>query len=144
MKTVGAAVSALPLLSLLLLSGCVAEMVQKHPPRRSTVPGVGYIELGGGDVRYSVDGWGIVVSMRRHRALSKMRAVCKTKQKDLEPKINDEYTHNDVDSIYSADELDVNLQHGLEQYHVAPYHHLVFDCKLIEKPAPKTAQDKKP
>ena len=119
---------------LALLSGCLAETVEKKKPRKGPVPEVGYIDTGGGEVRYSVDGWGFVVGMRRKAALRKMRRVCRNK--DLTPKIVDEWTHEDADAIYSdsGDDMDEIMKHGLEHYKVAPYHHIVFECQPKEKP----------
>jgi hypothetical protein len=112
----------------LLLTGCVAEFSQKRAPRRSTVPGVGYIDTGGGDVRYSAEGWGLVLWLRHAAAMRKVRGLCRAK--DLKVRIVDEFTHNDTDMIYTGEELDVNIKNGLDQYHVAPFHHIVFECQL--------------
>lgn len=113
--------------SLLLLSACVAEVVQKQQPRKGPVPEVGYVDTGGGEVRYSVEGWSLIVASRRNVAFRRMRSICK----GLRPKIVDEFTHQDVDVPYAGDDLDVNLQHGMEHYNVAPYHHIVFDCVAV-------------
>ena len=59
-----------------LLAGCVAETVRKNPPRKGPVQTVGYIDLGGGEVRYSTDGWSWFVAGRRHAAVHLMHRVC--------------------------------------------------------------------
>jgi len=124
-------------------SGCVAEMVERKKPRKGPVPEVGYVDQGGGELRYSAEGWGIVVSSRRRTALRRMRKVCKSKSKDLYAKITDEYTHQDADAIYSGEELADNMEKGLEHYKVALYHHIVFECKQTEKAPAAPAEDKK-
>ncbi|MBI3551287.1 MAG: hypothetical protein HY077_02110 [Elusimicrobia bacterium] len=127
--------------ALVCLSGCVAELVEKEKPRKGPVPEVGYIALGGGEVRYSTDGWGFVVSLRRRTALRKMRKVCRGK--GLVAKISDDFTRQDSDAIYSGEELSDNMQKGLEHYSVAMYRHIVFECKEAEKPLAKPGQEKK-
>lgn len=130
---------------LTVLSGCMAEIVEKKKPRKGPVPEVGYIETGGGEVRYSTDAWGFVVGWRRGTALRKARKVCRSKDKDLAPKIVDEWTHEDADAIYSdsGEEMDELMKHGLEHYKVAPYHHIVFECQPKEKPAPAAKEPSK-
>jgi hypothetical protein len=108
-----------------LLSGCVAETVERKKPRKGPVAEIGYIDLGGGEVRYSTDGWGIAVKMRRSSALRKMRRVCK---KDLLPKITDEFTRDDADVPYSGMDIQDTVQRGHEHFIVGKYHHIVFDC----------------
>jgi hypothetical protein len=122
------------------LSGCVAETVQKRKPRKGPIAAVGYIDTGGGEVRYSTDGWRIAVYLRRRSALHKMRRVCRGK--DLEAKIVDEWTHEDADPIYAGEDLDENMERGLEHFKVASYHHISYDCRLKEKPLTKPPQDK--
>lgn len=113
------------------LSGCVAETVHKTKPRKGPVAAVGYIDLGGGEVRYSTDGWGIAINLRRRSALRMARRVCRGKS--LEVRIVDEWTHEDADPIYSGEDLDENLEKGLEHFKVASYHHISYDCRLKDK-----------
>ena len=40
-----------------LLSACVAVTVERRRPRKGPVKEVGYVEYGGGQVRYSSEGW---------------------------------------------------------------------------------------
>lgn len=110
----------------LLLSGCVAEMVDKEKPRKGPVPEVGYIDVGGGEIRYSTEGWGWIVASRRMTALHRINHFCR---KDLRPKIVDEFTHDDVDTPYAGMDAEDDLTRGLEHYEVAPYHHIVFECR---------------
>jgi hypothetical protein len=114
----------------ILMSGCMAEFVEKKPPRKGPVAEVGYIERGGGDVRYSIEGWGLVVSARRSAAMRKIRRLCK----HLQPKIVDEFTREDADAPYSGAELSEGMARGLEHYKVAPYRHIIFDCVEEKKP----------
>jgi hypothetical protein len=109
----------------LLLSGCMAEMVEKQKPRKGPVPEVGFIDVGGGEIRYSAEGWGFIVSLRRSTALRRINHFCR---KELEPRISDEFTHDDVDTPYAGMDADDDIPKGLEHYHVAPFHHIVFEC----------------
>jgi len=108
----------------LSLSSCVAEMVTKTPPRKGPVKEVGFIQTGGGEVRFSTDGWGWVIALRRGEAHRRMRRLC---GKELKVKVVDEFTHEDVEATYSSDDM-VELSKGVNHFEVAPYHHIVFDC----------------
>lgn len=132
--------SAVWLLVLVTLSGCVAEVVEKRKPRKGPVAEVGYVDPGGGDVRYSTEGWGWIVSMRRSTALRKMRRVCKPK--DLEAKVIDEFSRDDVDASYVGGEMADEMAKGLQHYNVAPYRHIVFICRLKDKPLTKPGDKK--
>lgn len=112
------------LLCSLVSSGCVVETLKKQKPRKGPVAEVGYVDTGGGEVRYSSEGWGLVVSMRRATAMKLVRSTCKP----LPFKIDDEFTREDTDASYSGEDLATNLEKGLNQYSVAPYHHIVFEC----------------
>lgn len=109
----------------LVLSGCMAEMVEKQKPRKGPVPEVGFIDVGRGEIRYSAEGWGLIVSLRRSTALRRISHFCR---KELEPRITDEFTHDDVDTPYAGMDADDDIPKGLEHYHVAPFHHIVFEC----------------
>ncbi len=98
-------------------------MVAKNTPRKGPVREVGYIETGGGEVRYSTDGWGWVIAMRRREALRRVRGVCG----ELRPKITDEFTHDDVQAAYAGDDMS-ELAKGVNHYEVAQYHHILFEC----------------
>ena len=111
-------------------SGCVAEMVKKERPRKGPVPEVGFVDLGGGEIRYSVEGWRLIVAARGMAANRRMKRVCR----GLQPQITDEFTREDVEVPYSGDDLAPNLEKGLEHYNMAPYHHIVFECVPKEKP----------
>jgi hypothetical protein len=112
------------ILAVVVLSGCVVEMVKKDKPRKGPVPEVGYVDVGGGDVRYSSEGWGFVVSLRHATAMRRIRSTCGK----LKFKIDDEFTHDDVDASYISEDLATNIEKGLNHYAVAPYHHIVFEC----------------
>jgi hypothetical protein len=122
-----------------LLAGCVAETVEKKKPRRGPVPEVGIVDPGGGEVRYSTEGWDLIVSGRRLTAKRKMKRVCKP----LKAKIVDEYTREDIQVPYSGDDLAANMEKGLEHYEVSPYHHIVFECLPQEAPLLKPQEKKK-
>ena len=113
------------ILLLLAVSGCVTEMVEKKKPRKGPVPEVDIVDAGGGQIRYSVEGWDFIVGLRRGSALRRARRVCKK----MKLVINDEFTRDDVNVPYSGDDLSDNMKHGLDHYSVAPYHHIVFECK---------------
>lgn len=124
------------LLVLLLpfVSGCVAETVVKQRPRKGPVPEVGFVETGGGEVRYATEGWGFVVAARRRSAQRLMRRACK----GLVPRVVDEFEREDADISYGTKEdLATNLTSGVDHFQMATYVHLVFECVPPEAPAAK-------
>lgn len=129
-----------PFVALLLLSGCVTEIVQERRPRKGPVAAVGYVDPGGGEVRYSTEGWGLVISARRATALRRMRHVCKP----LRPSIIREFTNDDVDVAYNEDDLESNMKQGGDHYQVSPYHHIVFECLTPAPPRPAAAPKAQP
>jgi hypothetical protein len=126
---------ALPILALLVLSACVAITVERHPPRKGPVKEVGYVEFGGGQVRYSSEGWAWVVASRRKLALKLMRANC---GRDLDPKITDEYTRQDADASYNGEDIDSSMSIGDQHYVIENYVHLAYEC-VPRAGAPETA-----
>ncbi|MEK7858337.1 MAG: hypothetical protein AAB320_04265 [Elusimicrobiota bacterium] len=129
---------ALSLLVLLpLFSGCVAEIVEKKKPRKGPIPEVGYIDTGGGEVKYSIEGWPLWVKARRRTALRRMRRVCGK----LKAVITDEFTRQDVEVPYSGEDVKDNLAKGMKHYTVAPFEHIVFDCVLREPSAAPAPQE---
>ena len=114
------------ILASLALSGCVTELVEKKRPRKGPVPEVGFVDTGGGEIRYSVEGWGPIVSLRRASAMRRIKRICKR----LKLVINDEFTRDDVQVPYSGEDLEDNLRHGIDHYAVAPFHHILFECEL--------------
>jgi hypothetical protein len=108
----------------LLLAGCVAETVQKNRPRKGTIKEVGYVDLGGGQVRYSLDGWGWFVAGRRRAARALMRHTCGK----LKPVVIEEFEREDADVPYSQDDIAATMGRGAEHFTVARYMHIVFDC----------------
>jgi hypothetical protein len=126
---------ALPLVlaAAVLLAGCVAETVQRRRPRRGPVKEVGYVDYGGGQVRYSEEGWSWIVASRRKLALKLMRANCGS---DLEPRITDEYAHLDADASYSGEGIDEGMDLGEDQHYVIErYVHLAYECVRRGAPA---------
>ncbi len=108
------------------LSSCVAETVERRKPRKGPVKEVGFVDMGGGHVRYSTDGWGWFVSGRRRDALRKMRKNC---GKELAPQVTDDYHRQDTDISYSGEDVTTNLDKGMEHFKIAPFQHLTYDCK---------------
>lgn len=108
------------------MASCVSESVERRRPRRGPVQEVGYVDHGGGVVRYSLDGWSWFVKGRRRHAQRLMRGNCGG---DLEPFVVDEYARQDADAPYAGDELAVSLQAGSEHYKIEPFIHLVYECR---------------
>jgi hypothetical protein len=112
-----------------LLAGCVAETVRQDPPRKGPVKEVGYVYYGGGEVRYSDEGWDWFVAGRRRDAWRRMRHICGK----LKPAIVEESNREDADVPYSQEDIQVTMREGTEHFIVAPFTHLVFECQA---PAP--------
>ncbi len=108
-----------------VLSSCVAETVERRRPRKGPIKEVGYVELGGGRVRYSAEGWSWAVASRRRTALKLMRRNC---GRDLEPKVTDEFTRTDADARYAGDDINSSMSHGDEHFVVEHYVHIAYDC----------------
>lgn len=123
------------LLSGALLCACMAETVSKRKPRKGPVAEVGYVDTGGGEVRYSEDGWGWFVAGRRRDALRRTRRICRK----LKPVITDEFSSEDKDVAYAGDDIEVSLQRGADHFNLAPYRHIIFECALSSVPAVSTA-----
>lgn len=115
-----------------LLGACIAETVVRRPPRRGPVAEVGYVDLGGGEVRYSLEGWSAAVSSRRRTAQRLMRSNCG----DLTPRIVDEYPHEDADATYEEEDVSASFAEGADHYHVERFMHLIYECRPKGEPAP--------
>lgn len=120
------------LLSLTMLSACVAETIERRRPRKGPVKAVGFVDNGGGSVRYSTDGWSWFVSGRRRHALRLMRKNC---GKTLSPQIVDEYLRHDADISYSGEDISTNLDKGMDHFKIAPFNHFVYECRPAGAPA---------
>ncbi|MHB2026286.1 MAG: hypothetical protein ACYCPQ_06565 [Elusimicrobiota bacterium] len=116
----------------LLLGGCVTDMVSETKPRKGPIPAVGYIVPGGGEIRYSAQGWAPVIAARRHAALYRMRKVCR----GMGVKIKDEFTHVDTQVPYHGGDLETDAEFGVAHYDLESYHHIVFQCVPPETPLP--------
>ncbi|MFA6003320.1 MAG: hypothetical protein WC881_04560 [Elusimicrobiota bacterium] len=116
--------SVLALAATAVLSGCVAETVRKNTPRKGPVAAVGYVEAGGGEIRYSTEGWSWFVAGRRRDALRRMRRICRP----LKSMIVDEAIRQDADVSYSQEDIYVTMDRGSEHFTVAPYVHYLFEC----------------
>ncbi|MEK7381740.1 MAG: hypothetical protein AAB262_00455 [Elusimicrobiota bacterium] len=116
----------LPLCVGVFLSACVAESVERRRPRKGPIKEVGYVDYGGGSVRYALSGWSWFVKGRRRDALRRMRKNC---GRDLEPLVIDEYARTDADASYVGDDLAVSIQLGGEHYKIEPFVHLLYECR---------------
>ena len=114
------------LLALSLLSACVAETVERRRPRKGPIKEVGFVDTGGGRVRYSLDGWSWFVAGRRRHALRLMRKNC---GKKLAPQILDEYRRQDADISYAGEDITTNLDKGMDHFKIAPWQHILYDCR---------------
>lgn len=123
---------ALPLLAVVLLSACVAETVERRRPRKGPIKEVGFVDLGGGHIRYSTDGWGWFVGGRRRDALRRMRKNC---GKKLAPQVLDEYLRQDADIAYSGEDISTNLDRGMEHFKIASFQHMTYECRQKGAPA---------
>ncbi|OGR92488.1 MAG: hypothetical protein A2V88_01130 [Elusimicrobia bacterium RBG_16_66_12] len=104
----------------------MAESVERRRPRRGPVKEVGYVDHGGGSVRYSLSGWAWFIGGRRRDAVRRMRKNC---GKDLEPRVTDEFARTDADAPYVGDDLAVSIQLGGEHYKIEPFVHLIYECR---------------
>ncbi|MDX6770700.1 MAG: hypothetical protein SF051_14290 [Elusimicrobiota bacterium] len=120
----------------LLLAGCVAETVERRRPRKGPVKEVGFVDFGGGRVRYSTEGWGWFVAGRRRHAKRLMRKNC---GRELVATIVDEYTREDADIAYSGDDVTQSLDRGLDHYKIAPFQHYAYECRPKGGVAPAVA-----
>ena len=121
-----------------LLSACVAITVQRHRPRRGPVKEVGYVDYGGGEVRYSAEGWSWIIASRRRTARKLMSINCGP---DLAPAITDEYPRMDADAAYNGEDIDASMRTGDEHFHIEHYIHVAYECrpKGARPPALSTA-----
>ncbi|HXT00654.1 MAG TPA: hypothetical protein VN915_08275 [Elusimicrobiota bacterium] len=118
---------AVPLvLAVAVLSSCVAITVEKRKPRKGPVKEVGYIDYGGGQVRYSAEGWGWAVASRRKTALRLMARNCGS---ELKPEITDEYSRSDADAAYNGEDIDSSMRVGDEHFKIERYIHLSYECR---------------
>ena len=117
-----------------VLSSCVAVTVERRRPRKGPVKEVGYVDYGGGQVRYSAEGWSWAVASRRKTALKLMSRNCGS---DLTPEITDEYSRADADAAYNGEDIDATMRIGGEHFHIERYIHLAYECR--PKGAPKVA-----
>ena len=120
------------IMAVLFLTGCVAETIERRRPRKGPIKEVGFVDMGGGNVRYSTDGWGWFVSGRRRHALRLMRKNC---GKQLAPQVLDEYLHQDSDIAYSGEDISTNLGTGMDHFKIAPFQHMIYECRPKGAPA---------
>jgi hypothetical protein len=120
-------------LACLAFSACVAVTVERHRPRRGPVKEVGYVDYGGGQVRYSAEGWSLIVASRRKMALKLMSSNCGP---DLTPAITDEYSRMDADAAYNGEDIDASMKIGDEHYQIERYVHIAYECRPKGSPPP--------
>ncbi|MBI3563845.1 MAG: hypothetical protein HY079_01455 [Elusimicrobia bacterium] len=126
-----------------VLSACVAETVERRKPRKGPVKEVGFVDFGGGHVRYSAEGWPLIVASRRRLARRLMARNC---GRDLEPRVLDEYARMDADAKYSEEDISATLARGDEHFVLEKYVHISYDCRprgWVE-PVPSTATVRAP
>ncbi|MEK7389902.1 MAG: hypothetical protein AAB036_09395 [Elusimicrobiota bacterium] len=123
--------SAIFLISALTLSSCVAETVERRRPRLGPVAAVGFVDHGGGRVRYSLDGWSWFVSGRRRHALRLMHKNC---GKKLDAQVTDEYPRQDANISYAGDDITLNMDKGVEHYRIEPFQHMTYECRPKSPP----------
>ena len=116
-----------------VLSACVAETVERRRPRKGPVKEVGFVDFGGGHIRYSSEGWNWAVSSRRRLALKLMSRNC---GKELTPKIVDEYVRQDADATYSGQDINSSMAIGDEHFKIEHYVHLSYECRVPGAPDP--------
>jgi hypothetical protein len=104
-------------------------MIERRKPRKGPIEEVGYIEMGGGEVKYSIEGWRPFVASRRRNALWRMKRVCRP----LKAVITDEFIRQGVAVPYSQDDLEQNIGKGIDHYTVAPFQHIVFECQKLQE-----------
>lgn len=124
----------------LLLAACVSETVERRKPRKGPIKEVGFVDFGGGHVRYSTDGWDWFVAGRRRDAMRRMRKNC---GKKLAPQVLDEYLRRDTDISYAGEDISVNMERGMDHFKIAPFQHMVYECRpkdaVVAPPAVSTA-----
>lgn len=123
----------LVILAACVLAACAAETIERRRPRRGPVKEVGYVDYGGGHVRYSAEGWSWAVASRRRLALKLMSRNC---GKDLEPKVTDEYVRQDADAPYAGQDIDSSMSIGDEHYKIERFVHLSYECRVPGAPEP--------
>lgn len=116
----------LVVLAACVLSACVAETVERRRPRKGPVKEVGFVDFGGGHVRYSAEGWPIIVASRRRLARRLMARNC---GRELEPRLLDEYSRQDADAKYSEEDIAATLARGEEHFVLEKYIHISYDCR---------------
>ncbi|MBI5209912.1 MAG: hypothetical protein HY927_08070 [Elusimicrobia bacterium] len=109
-------------------SGCMSQLVEAVPARKSAIAGVGWIDYGRGEIKYAVDSWGWVTSLRRRAALRRIRKFCKGRGY----KIAQEFEKREVAVPYSSDDVETNMKKGLAHYSVDLFEHMVFECSPPE------------
>ncbi|MBI5243307.1 MAG: hypothetical protein HY922_06405 [Elusimicrobia bacterium] len=119
------------LAGVLAFLGCRAVVVELRRAVKGPVAEVGYIDPGGGHVRYALRGAAFFVSQRRKDALKLAGRHCggpKGGSKDGAVKIVKEWAQEDNETPYNAEDLEASLRYNLDHYRVEPYQHLLFEC----------------
>ena len=114
----------LPILVAACLTAC-AEMVEFREVRRGPVPEVGAIQRAAGHVRYALRGPKSVVRRRKKSAYKKMAKACGGEKLF---RVKKQYTSEDAETSYKAEDLDADRIISDEHYKVESYRHILFEC----------------
>ncbi|MFA6093053.1 MAG: hypothetical protein WCU88_07050 [Elusimicrobiota bacterium] len=108
----------------MVICGCRASVVELRKAQKGPVPEVGYIDPGGGQLRWALKGGSLLQRQRRKNALKRAALHCA----GAEVKVKREWTQEDAETSYQAEDLAESVRLGLEHYRVEPYMHLEFEC----------------
>lgn len=109
-----------------LACGCQAMLVESRPRRQAGAA----MEPGGGEVKYSLDGWAWLVRSRAEDARARMESACKPGT----VKVLEEVDRETQEAQFAPGELAENVASGAGQYRGAPYRHVYFECVEGGKP----------
>lgn len=109
-----------------LLAACGAAMVQTRKRVKGPVPEVGWLDPGGGDVRYLATGGGWMEKRRREDAVGKIAEYCGGAGNF---KIVDEVEKVEQEDPYNKDAIEDTIGSGGKHYEERRYHHVYFECK---------------
>ncbi|MBI4678977.1 MAG: hypothetical protein HY748_15470 [Elusimicrobia bacterium] len=115
--------------ALLALPACMSQLVETSPARRSTVPGVEWIDYGKGEFKYALDSWGWVTGLRRRAALRRMKRFCKGRGY----RIVKEFMKEEMAVPYASSDVSQDMAKGVTHYKVHPFQHVAFECAAPPK-----------
>ncbi|MBI5625018.1 MAG: hypothetical protein HY924_14675 [Elusimicrobia bacterium] len=109
--------------------GCMSQLVETHPPRKGTVPGVDWVDFGRGEFKYALDSWGWVTRLRRRAAVRRVRRFCGKQGY----RVVREYEKDEMAVPYAGSDVGADLASGSAHYRVHPFQHVVFECSAPPK-----------